>query len=108
MSYATETKADVLGVPAGILEEHGAVSEPTARAMAEGVRRLMKADIGVSTTGVAGPDKDERGNEVGTVYIAVATENETICRKLHCGNDRDRVRTVAAHNAFDMIRRHRG
>lgn len=105
VSYATEVKADVLGVPKEILDEHGAVSEPTARAMAEGVRKLMKADIAVSTTGVAGPDKDDRGNEVGTVYIAVATEGNTICRKLHCGNDRERVRTVAAHNAFDMIRR---
>jgi len=105
VSYATEVKADVLGVPKDILDEHGAVSEPTARAMAEGVRKLMKADIAVSTTGVAGPDKDERGNDVGTVFIAVSTEGETVCRKLHCGNDRERVRTVAAHNAFDMIRR---
>ena len=65
----------------------------------------MKSDIAVSTTGVAGPDKDDRGNEVGTVYIALATAGGTVCQKFNCGNDRDRVRTVAAHNAFDMIRR---
>ncbi|MDD6189447.1 MAG: competence/damage-inducible protein A [Clostridiales bacterium] len=106
VSYASEVKADVLGVPAEMLAEHGAVSEPVARAMAEGARRLMKADIAVSTTGVAGPDRDERGNEVGTVYVALAAEGVTICKKLSCGNDRDRVRTVAAHNAFDMVRRH--
>lgn len=105
VSYATEVKAHVLGVPAETLDEHGAVSEPTARAMAEGVRRIMKADIAVSTTGVAGPDRDDRGNEVGTVYIALATAQGTICRKFNCGSDRERVRTVAAHNAFDMIRR---
>ena len=105
VSYATEVKADVLGVPADMLDEYGAVSEPVACAMAEGVRRLMKSDIAVSTTGVAGPDKDDRGNEVGTVYIALATAGGTVCQKFNCGNDRDRVRTVAAHNAFDMIRR---
>ncbi len=106
VSYATEVKGDVLGVPAEMLDEHGAVSEPVARAMAEGARRLMKADISVSTTGVAGPDKDERGNDVGTVYIALAAEGATLCKKVNCGQGRERIRTTAAHYAFDMIRRH--
>jgi len=104
VSYATEVKSDVLGVPGHILEKHGAVSELCARAMAEGVRQLMKADIAVSTTGVAGPDKDERGNDVGTVYIALAAENETVCRKLHCGGTRDEIRHNAAMSAFEMIK----
>lgn len=103
VSYATEVKADVLGVPKGILDEHGAVSEPTARAMAEGVRKLMKADIAVSTTGVAGPDRDDRGNDVGTVYVALAAEGETVCRKLSLDGDREAIRTAAASHAFEMI-----
>lgn len=103
VSYATEVKADVLGVPKGILDEHGAVSEPTARAMAEGARRIMKADIAVSTTGVAGPDKDDRGNEVGTVYIALAAEGETLCSRFSCGSTREEVRQNAANTAFEMI-----
>ena len=65
VSYWTSVKADVLGVPQAILDQHGAVSEETARAMAEGARRITGADIGVSVTGVAGPDRDERDNPVG-------------------------------------------
>ena len=103
VSCATEVKADVLGVPAAILEKHGAVSEPTARAMAEGTRRLMKADIAVSTTGVAGPDRDERGNEVGTVYIALSAADVSLCKKFIFPGDRDAVRDAAANKAIDML-----
>ena len=103
VSYATEVKADVLGVDADVLDEFGAVSEPVARAMAEGARRIMKADIAVSTTGVAGPDKDERGNEVGTVYVAIAADGETVCRKLNLDGDREAIRIAAASYAFEMV-----
>ncbi len=103
VSYATEVKADVLGVNKTVLDHFGAVSEPVARAMAEGARRIMKADIAVSTTGVAGPDKDDRGNEVGTVYIALAVKGDTICRKLSLDGDREAIRTAAASHAFEMI-----
>ena len=103
VSYATEVKADVLGVNKTVLDHFGAVSEPVARAMAEGARRIMKADIAVSTTGVAGPDKDDRGNEVGTVYIALAVKGDTICRKLSLDGDRESIRTAAASHAFEMI-----
>ena len=67
VSYTNQVKAKVLGVPRALLEEFGAVSEPVARAMAEGVRAVTGADIGVSVTGVAGPATDERANPVGTV-----------------------------------------
>ena len=60
----------------------------------------------MSVTGVAGPDKDDRGNEVGTVFIALADGRETVVRKLDLGTGRERVRTMAAHHAFDMIRRY--
>ena len=103
VSYATEVKADVLGVNKIVLDHFGAVSEPVARAMAEGARRIMKADIAVSTTGVAGPDKDDRGNEVGTVYIALAVKGDTVCRKLSLDGDREAIRTAAASHAFEMI-----
>ncbi|MCI8877524.1 MAG: competence/damage-inducible protein A [Oscillospiraceae bacterium] len=105
--YTNDVKAGVLGVDRALLEEYGAVSEPVARAMAEGCRKICGSDLAVSVTGVAGPDSDERGTPVGTVYIALAWEKETICRQLSCGKGRgrDRVRTAAAQNAFDMIRR---
>jgi len=107
-SYVNEVKAGVLGVEQSLLDEHGAVSEPVAIAMAEGCRKLCGSDLAVSVTGVAGPDKDDRGHEVGTVYIALATEEGTVCRLFDCGRGRgrDRVRSGAAQNAFDMVRRY--
>lgn len=106
VSYATEVKHTVLGVPEELLEQYGAVSEPVARAMAEGARGGLGCDLAVSTTGVAGPDSDERGNPVGLVYVALATPEGTHVRKLHAGTGRERVRTAAAHNAFDLVRRY--
>jgi PncC family amidohydrolase len=71
VSYATEVKIDVLGVEPALVEQHGVVSAECARAMARGVRALMGASYGVSTTGVAGPDEQE-GKPPGTVYVGVA------------------------------------
>ncbi len=107
VSYTNGVKSGVLGVSGELLEEYGAVSEPAARAMAEGCRNICGSDLAVSVTGVAGPDRDSWGNEVGTVYIALAGPEGTICRKLSCGRGRgrDRVRSAAASSAFDMIRR---
>lgn len=108
VSYTNAVKHAALGVPEELLEQYGAVSEPAARAMAEGCRKLCGSDLAVSVTGVAGPDTDDRGNEVGTVYIALAGAGETLCQKLSCGRGRgrDRVRTATASNALDMIRRY--
>lgn len=80
VSYTNGVKERALGVPHDMLEEYGAVSEPVARAMAEGVRRLTCADITLSVTGVAGPDKDDWGHDVGTVYMALSAKNETTVR----------------------------
>lgn len=106
VSYTNGVKNRVLGVPQTLLDEYGAVSEPVCKAMAEGVRQLTKSDLSVSVTGVAGPDKDDRGNEVGTVFIGLSDEYKTIVRKLDLGTGRERVRTTAAHHAFDMLRRY--
>ena len=107
VSYWTSVKADVLGVPADILKAHGAVSEDTARAMAEGARRVTGADIAVSVTGVAGPDPDERGVSVGIVYIGLATPDGTFCRPLDLGKRRrDRVQDLASNHALDVVRRY--
>ena len=107
VSYWTSVKADVLGVPADILEAHGAVSEETARAMAEGARRVTGADIAVSVTGVAGPDPDERGVAVGIVYIGLATPDGTFCRPLDLGKRRrDRIQDLSSNHALDVVRRY--
>ena len=107
VSYWTSVKADVLGVAADILAAHGAVSEETARAMAEGARRITGADIAVSVTGVAGPDPDERGVAVGIVYIGLATPDGTFCRPLDLGKRRrDRIQDLSSNHALDVVRRY--
>ena len=107
VSYWTEVKAAVLGVPQDLLDQYGAVSEPTARAMAEGARRITGADIAVSVTGVAGPDPDERGNPVGLVFIGLATPDGTFCRRTESGRrTRNRIQDLSANHALDMVRRY--
>lgn len=105
VSYTNEVKASVLGVPQETLDRYGAVSEPVARAMAEGVRRITGSDLSVATTGLAGPDGDDRGNPVGTVFVALSTQERTVVRHMNCGSGRDRVRMLASHCAFDLLRR---
>ncbi len=107
VSYWTSVKGAVLGVPQEILDRYGPVSEPCARAMAEGARRITGADIAVSVTGAAGPDPDERGVPVGVVYIGLAVPEGTFCRKMDSGRRRrDRIQGVASNHAFDVIRRY--
>ncbi|MBR0312011.1 MAG: CinA family protein, partial [Oscillospiraceae bacterium] len=85
---------------------HGAVSEPVAVAMAEGVRALTGADYALSFTGVAGPDSDERGNPVGLVYIGLVTPDGTTCRRCEFGKrTREHIRMQAVNTALDLLRR---
>ena len=107
VSYWTSVKADLLRVPADILDTCGPVSAGCARAMAEGVRDITGADIGVSVTGAAGPDPDERGVPVGIVYIGLSTPEGTFCRSLDLGRRRrDSIQGLAANHAFDVVRRY--
>ena len=106
VTYCNEAKHALLGVSETLLAGKGAVCAGVAKAMAEGTRAVFGSDLAVSTTGVAGPDSDERGNPVGLVYVALATPSGTTCRELHLGQSRDRVRTTAAHHAFDLARRY--
>ena len=103
VSYTNGVKERALGVPHDMLEEYGAVSEPVARAMAEGVSRLPCADLALSVTGVAGPDKDDRGHDVGTVYIALSAKNETTVQLLHLSGGRSAIRAAAADEMFRML-----
>lgn len=101
-SYAESVKESVLGVPRSVLEEHSAVSEQTARLMAEGVRRITGADIGVSTTGYAGPSGGTEKDPVGTVYIAVATKEKTLVKRVSYSGLRDRVFIRRAASSYAM------
>lgn len=105
VSYSNEIKHKVLGVKKETLEKYTAVSEQTAKEMAEGVRRLADATYGVSITGYAGPGEDY---EVGTIYIGISSEKETRAVKLLTGHRgascRDYNRHVAASKAFNELR----
>src|SRR4051794_27979066 len=107
VTYSNELKTQLVGVPAALIAEHGAVSEPVARAMAEGVRRALKSDWGVGITGVAGPGGGTAEKPVGTVHIAVAgpRDGEVEHRRLRLPGDRDRVRRFSAQIALEMLRR---
>lgn len=104
VSYTNTVKERLLGVPREALEAHGAVSVPVARAMAEGARHGTTADFAVSVTGVAGPDRDERDNPVGTVYIGVSSGKETRVQRFDFGErSREEIRSLAADAAFALL-----
>jgi nicotinamide-nucleotide amidase len=104
VAYANSVKTGELGVPLSLIEAHGAVSEPVAEAMAEGVRRLLGAEAGVGITGIAGPEGGTRDKPVGTVVIAVAAGRAAVRTHSFLGN-RDVVRRFATTAALDMLRR---
>jgi nicotinamide-nucleotide amidase len=98
VSYASDVKFDVLGVPEGPV-----VSEACARAMAEGVRRVLKTDVGLATTGVAGPTEQE-GQPVGTVYLAVALPDRTEVHHVLLPGDRERIRQYCVISILNILR----
>jgi nicotinamide-nucleotide amidase len=94
VAYATDLKATLLGVDAALLTEHGAVDPRVAEQMAQGVRRRLGADVGLATTGVAGPG-DQGGHPSGEVHVAVATPAGVRVESLRLGGDRAAVRAGA-------------
>ena len=106
VTYSNAAKIQELGVKSETLAEHGAVSEETAKEMAVGIRRVSGSDIGISVTGIAGPDGGTDEKPVGLVYIGLAWCDEVICRKISRNiKDRDGNRTNAMLSMFDMIYR---
>ena len=104
VSYTNAVKNRALGVPADMLEEYGAVSAPVARAMADGARKLAAADFAVSVTGVAGPERDERGNAVGTVFVGFSSAKETLAARFDFGaKSRAEIRELSADEAFKLL-----
>ncbi|MEM9073696.1 MAG: competence/damage-inducible protein A [Myxococcota bacterium] len=105
VTYANSAKTQVLGVGPDVLRGYGAVSSETASAMAEGAKRVSGADVGVSTTGVAGPGGGTDAKPVGTVWFGLATENGTLTLRHHFHGDREQVRMQAAYVALELVRR---
>lgn len=105
VTYSNEAKHDLLGVPEPIFAEHGAVSEPCARAMAEGARARARTTYALAITGIAGPGGGTPDKPVGLVYIALATPAETVVRRIQWPGQREQVRAISAMVALDMLRR---
>jgi nicotinamide-nucleotide amidase len=103
--YANEAKSALLGVPEDLLREHGAVSEPVAIAMAEGIKARAGADIGVGVTGIAGPSGGSPEKPVGTVAVAVVTDHDRRVRTSRFFGDREQVKFQASQSALDAVRR---
>lgn len=105
VAYSNAAKVEWLGVPEALIAEHGAVSDPVARAMAAGIRARAGAEAGIGVTGIAGPDGGSVGKPVGTVVIAVALADSVSSRTLHLFGDREQIRCQASQAALDLIRR---
>ena len=105
VAYGNAAKIDLLGVPAALIDEHGAVSEPVAVAMATGVAARAPAPVGVGITGIAGPSGGTPDKPVGTVCIAVSTEESSRVRTFRFRGERSYVKRQASQTALDMLRR---
>ncbi|MBA2502099.1 MAG: competence/damage-inducible protein A [Pyrinomonadaceae bacterium] len=105
VAYSNDAKIRSLGVPAELIEEHGAVSAQVAEAMAEGIKHRAEADFGLSVTGIAGPGGGSTEKPVGLVYIALADDAHTEHRKLMLPGDRQLIRWRASQAALDLLRR---
>ncbi len=103
--YSNELKTKLAGVPPSLIETHGAVSKPTAQALAEGIRQRAAASLGVGITGIAGPGGGTPEKPVGLVYIALADERGTEVREFRFPGSRERIRQWASQAALEMVRR---
>jgi nicotinamide-nucleotide amidase len=102
VAYATELKAQLLGVDQGMLRAHGPVYAPVAAAMAAGVRSRLGATIGVATTGVAGPDPQD-GQPPGTLHVAVSLADDTVVRTMSLTGNRDHIRRLAVERVLGLL-----
>lgn len=102
VAYATEVKAQVLGVDSALLATGGAVQAAVAVQMASGVCRVLGSDVGVATTGVAGPDPQD-GQAVGTVFVAVALGDQVTVRQLSLSGDRAAIRRDTVGYSLDLV-----
>lgn len=103
VSYATEAKINVLHVPQELINRHSVVSGEVAVAMAENIRKIMKTDFAVATTGNAGPEKGDSDSDIGIVFIAVASPERAFAERFQMGNHRERIVQKSVHKALEML-----
>lgn len=105
ISYATEAKINVLKVPEELVSKYSVVSEEVAIEMALGVKKLLNTDFAIATTGNAGPTKGDSNEEVGTVYIAIASPEHVFAERFHMGNHRERIVQKSVNKAFELLQK---
>ena len=103
VSYSNESKIDILGVDKDLIIKYGAVSKQVASQMAKGVRRITNADIGISTTGIAGPEGGTPEKPVGLCYIGISTGNSTNARKFIFQGNRLQIKKSATNQAIENL-----
>ena len=103
VSYWSEVKQELLGVDPEDLKNLGPVSAQVAGSMADGARKALHTDYGISVTGLAGPDGDEFGKPVGTVFVGLSTRSKTVARQFRFYGDREDIRNQAARAALEFI-----
>lgn len=106
IAYSNEVKNKILGVPLNILDHYGAVSEQTATAMAQGVRKLIGSDLGLAVTGIAGPGGSSPAKPVGLVYISLAAGDGASCREFRFPGYRASVRRGTVNAALNMVKQY--
>jgi nicotinamide-nucleotide amidase len=106
VTYGNAAKTRVLDIPAGLIEEKGAVSSTIAMAMARGIRRKSGSDVALAVTGIAGPEGGTEDKPVGTVYVALAGPSDCKAKHYKFFGDRDRIRMITAFTAMDWLRRY--
>ena len=104
MVYSNRAKVECLDVPLALLEEHGAVSEPVAQAMADGIRSRAGVDVGIGVTGIAGPGGGTASKPVGTVVLAVSSPRGVQARTFQFVGDREQVKFQSTQTAMNMLR----
>ena len=105
VTYATQSKIDILGLNPEVIEEHSVVSAEVAMAMAQNVKMLYKSDYALSTTGNAGPTKGEADKEIGTVFIGLAGPSGVYAQEFKMGNHRERVITKTVNKAMELLQK---
>ena len=102
-TYSNTSKGKLLRIPASVIASHGAVSKVVAVRMSESIKHIAHADFGIAITGIAGPTGGSPGKPVGTVYIAVASRDNTLCKRFIFNGSRFRIRNQAALKALEML-----
>lgn len=102
--YSNKSKQFILKIPPALIRKNGAVSKPVAINLAKNIRKLAKTEFGIGVTGIAGPTGGTSAKPVGTVFIAIASKNKTICKKFRFKGTRNSIRKQSCLKALELLK----